>query len=178
MTPNPDNLKDVAARVFGKERSIVVIDAPTSKMKIFHAYFKELPRLPSEAVYIIPVAHRYDLLSAVVSLAAKTFPQRDAFVVQLKSQHVRQTQRKRPTYVVVIGDAKTTMEPPATVDILTVRASVLEGLRERCCDPNCPLRPRPFADDGAGGDVNAEVNADDFEQVGEAEGELEVREGR
>ena len=98
-------------------------------------------------------------MAAVQNLCLKTFPKRDLFVVQLRATAARQSTRKRPTYVIVITAEDCALTPPLTADILSVRASSSECLRERCLDRKCSFRAEAIAEDDE--DVDAELNRDD-----------------
>ena len=119
------------------------------------------------------IRQRFDVLAAVQNLCAKTFAKRDLFVVQLRANAARQSTRKRPTYVIVITTEDCALTPPPTADILSVRASSSECLRERCLDRKCRLRAEPIAEEED--DVDAELNRDDRAVEGEDD-EVDVEE--
>ena len=52
-------VEDVRTRVLETHRCILWIDAPTSKMQVFHDYFSLLPQLPRASVILVPVGMRY-----------------------------------------------------------------------------------------------------------------------
>ena len=61
---------------------VVVLEAPTSKVKVIHDWPKMQPNWPTNHSLWIPAGSRLDFLSAAMAAIQKAFPARFPFVVQ------------------------------------------------------------------------------------------------
>ncbi len=163
---------DVGTRVFTSHKSIVYIEAPTSKAKIFHDFIKLVPQLPTQASWFIPVGSRFDLLSAIMGIVSKTWPKRAAFVVQCGSE--RQTASARQTYAVYLP-LDPTESIPALISSAGCRAKSSEGLRLRCVDRACAFRQEGAFDEDEPDNEHAEIPEDDLE-CADADGQFDDEE--
>ena len=74
--------------------AIVVLEAPTSKIKVIHDWLKMQPNWPTNHSLWIPAGSRLDFLSAAMAAIQKAFPARFPFVVQYGAN--TQSARTRP----------------------------------------------------------------------------------
>lgn len=139
-TSRSDFEKDVQTRVLKSHKPIIVIEAPSSKPRVFHDLLKFADSLDKlSASYFIPVGCRTELLSTVVAALGRAHPKRIAYVVQLGYEP--QTQRTRSSFAVYMpATVKSGVAVPCFVSLSGCRAKAMEGLRLRCVDPKCPMR--------------------------------------
>ncbi len=127
----------------GKQHAIVVIDAPTSKPRLFGECIRIIADLQGNGTLstfslLTVCGRRLDLLATVSALISKHL-KLTTFVIQCGTGRP-QTMRLQPSYV-LFSPAKGCQEAPAMIACNSVRASAQEGLRLRCTCRACPLRP-------------------------------------
>ncbi len=163
-TTREDFKEDVQSRVLKSHKSIIVIEAPSSKPKVFTDLFKFAETLGKQSSsYLIPVGNRTDLLSQVVATVTRQHPKRPIFVLQIGNE--TQTQHTRSSFAVHMPAVGSSSAVPCFVSVAGCRAKASEGLRLRCVDPRCSMRTDD-ADSSAGLDpeaADADLHEDDQE---------------
>ena len=153
---------DVESCVMGSSKPLIVIEAPSSKAKIFNDFLKTAESLKlQQAGYLIPCGHRYDLLSTVMAALSQRFNKRGIFAVQLGSE--TQTTNTRSGFAVYMAPPNVSHPVPCFVNVAKCRAKASEGLRMRCMDPRCKYRGSGNTDEEDPEAANAELNEDDQE---------------
>ena len=153
--------KDVEGRVLASHKTILVIEAPSSKAKVFADLLKLAEGLKLTGPVLVPVDSRVDLLSTVMAALTRAFPKRSIFIVQFGNEN--QTAYRRGTFGVYMpGQGATINAVPAFISLSGVRAKATEGLRLRCMDPKCSKRGVEVAtEDADPAAVNDELHEDD-----------------
>ena len=153
--------RDVESRVLASHKTILVLEAPSSKAKVFADLLKFAEGLKLTGPMFVPVDSRIDLLSTVMAALNRAFPKRSSFVVQFGNES--QTAYRRGTFgVYMLGQGASSNGVPAFISLSGCRAKAIEGLRLRCMDPKCDKRGKDVAMEGADPeDVNDELNEDD-----------------
>ena len=142
-------LQDVKEHIFDSQSSIIWVDAPTSKIRVLQDQVKIVSALLAQTnitkyCLVMPVGGRLDVLSAMYGKLREVFPgpKHAVFAIQLFTSST-QSQRATPQYVLYVAGpgGSTRSEAPMAVSLASCRGKPFEGLRLRCTDPNCPLRP-------------------------------------
>ena len=176
----------VSNRVLPNRRTLVLIDAPTSKVRAVLDLINHLAELirankfMQSVSVLVTVNSRLDLLSAVEMNMRSKLPGRVVRVIQI-SHGASQTDTCLPAYAVYSPCAKSDSMPslvvPCSVTVKSMQAMSYENLRLRCRDPNCSMRDSDNADPC---DPLSEIAEDDreedslqeqFEEANEAESE-------
>lgn len=142
--------KDVAASVFASHAAIVIIDCPSSKLSVLSHFLKLGPNFPKKCAIFVPVGTRLEMLMNGKAILEKNLPGRVFYVIQFHAGP--QSTRKRPVfglYAPVEGEEGI----PPNVDLSGCGAKAAEGIRQRCIDRNCPLRPHG-SEPGCVGPIN------------------------
>ncbi len=181
---DPEAFKaSLQARVLADHKVIFYIDAPTSKVKVLADFLKMIEGVVPKFSIIVPVGRRFDALSAVMGLVRSLRPppgqqKLTAFMITFESGTV-QNARSFPTYAVYIPcPGPEAAHIPTSVRANGCKAAAHEGLRLRCTNRCCPLRPeaeRPQPDAAAPAHAQQELREDDLEGV-EGEGAVDTQE--
>ncbi|CAK9118027.1 unnamed protein product, partial [Durusdinium trenchii] len=182
--------KAVQETVTSGEKIIFIIDAPTSKTAVLKDLIKKVgvvvETLPAGTaqrwVLCICVARRFDILSVIHSEVTSLFKNNKTYLVQCTaSEH--QSAKAQPTFRIISqAPACFSEKVPANAALNAVRSKSWENLRQRCLNPQCPLRPKPGpresqddhdktdneADVPEGAHDLCEVSEDDGDEVGHA----------
>jgi hypothetical protein len=152
--------KDVAASVFASHAAIVIIDCPSSKLSVLSNFLKLAPSLPKKCAIFVPVGTRLEMLMNGKAILEKNLPGRVFYVIQFHAG--LQSTRKRPVfglYAPVEGEEGI----PANVDLSGCGAKAAEGIRQRCINRYCPLRPSGSEPGSAApSNDNEEIPGDDL----------------
>ena len=128
-------LADIASRVMPHNKCLVVLEAPTSKAKVHHAWLQSKV-FPEQFALFIACCNRIDLLSAMETAVQRIWPKRSTFSVMLGAE--RQRKGKRPSYAIwmpLVGDSW-----PAMVDCSGCHGKASESLRQRCDYSKCKFK--------------------------------------
>ena len=91
-------VRDMDSRVLSHRRPIVVIEAPSSKITVFHSFLQVVKNMCRTAALFVPVGDRYDYLSAIHGALKMAFRKRPIFVVSFGPSE--QTVGARPTLAI------------------------------------------------------------------------------
>ena len=155
--------RDIKSRIHNTHRAAVIIEAPTSKARIF-AEFLKMDCFPHRMTLWIPVGSRFDLLPFVLNLVQKRWKDRQAFVVTLGGD--MQGTRTKSSYAIYIplvsGDPV-----PTVLSLSGCRAKSSEALRFRCPFEDCKYRGvcPPYTNEAEGADENKDIDADDLDNT-------------
>lgn len=180
FTSAPDLVADIEQHVFASQRLLFVVDAPTSKIRVLIDMMKTVATILAKGPVqenfslIMPVGSRLDVLSAMSMKLKELFPKpkHSAFAIQLSSSNV-QTSRACPQYLLFVSGPNDVGKAASALNVSGCYAKPFEGLRLRCTDPLCPMRPeeeRKRAQEQLDAESNnmemrpdAEIHADDCE---------------
>ena len=153
--------KDVESRVLSTHKALIVIEAPSSKPKVFNDLLRMTEKFKLNAAYYIPCSNRCDLLSVVHSSLCIRFPKRPIFVIQFGfPTQTTYTRSMFGIYLPAVGSSSA--GAPGFVSLAGCRAKASECLRLRCMDPKCKFRGDQDANDDPDA-ANADLNDDDQE---------------
>ncbi len=127
-------MSDVKARVLQQHKSVVILEAPTSKASVLFNMLKLHTCFPEKFSLWIPVGGRLDLLSAMDAAVTRLFPTRLVFSVVLGQE--KQKKNKRSEYALWMpceGESA-----PSLIDCSKIVAKSSECLRQRCTIATCP----------------------------------------
>ena len=147
--------RDIQSRLLSHHKPLFIVEAPTSKAKIYNDLLKFVNTLGhKDACFFIPVGTRTDLLSTVMATLRKDHPKRPLFIIQFGNE--TQTQHTRSNFGIfmpAVGAA--TSNVPCFVSLSGCRAKHSEGLRLRCTDPQCSMRDKAELEAQDAGDPDA-----------------------
>ncbi len=136
MIGSPDNntlqpARHLRSRAVSPRKSILIIDAPTSKAKVVVDLLKVVQTLVGAGTHgdrwclCVLLGHRFDLLGVVHAAVQQHFRRRHVFLVQCSSGRA-QTARMQPTYLLyTTGPGVVSEDVPATATLPTCSVSHL-----------------------------------------------------
>ena len=136
-------------RLVASRKTIVLVDAPTSKVKIISDYVSFVAELAltqnlfgERWCVCVALGSRVDILGTVQGALVKQFPRRPIYTITCSTGRA-QTARKQPTYLLyVLSKILEDLEDkPVVANINACHAKAIEGLRLRCLRRDCPHRP-------------------------------------
>lgn len=129
---------EIESNVFPTSKPIIYIECPTSRPTTFVAFLKLAPHFPKSYSLYIPLGCRFDLGPTLVSLVARHLGGRKAYVIMISTGS--QSLRIKPSFA-LYSPMDSKEEIPTHVSLKGCRATSVEGIRLRCLDKGCLLRP-------------------------------------